>query len=146
MTKPKIDTGHVTTRERAQLPGIDHRSRLEKAVAAALTDRTDAELEVSLWLPAVGESRHCTAAVVAMEGPEGTAGAVVWLHDITESTHMREELLRRATHDPLTGCLNRAAVLEALTHALARQGDEYTAVFYIDLNRFKHVNDTLGPL
>jgi len=62
----------------------------------------------------------------------------------------RHQLQRRlryfADHDPLTELLNRRAFLDALraSLALARLGHECFAVFYIDLNGFKEVNDTLG--
>jgi diguanylate cyclase (GGDEF)-like protein len=55
-------------------------------------------------------------------------------------------LLRLATHDPLTGLANRAAVADEVSRAL--QADQRlgtaTAVLLIDLDRFKNVNDSLG--
>ncbi len=58
----------------------------------------------------------------------------------------RDELAVRATHDPLTGLLARSALLEHLTHALARlprhRGD--VAVLFIDLDGLKQTNDTYG--
>jgi diguanylate cyclase (GGDEF)-like protein len=58
----------------------------------------------------------------------------------------RDELAIRATHDPLTGLLARSALLEQLTHALARlprhRGD--IAVLFLDLDGLKQANDTHG--
>lgn len=56
------------------------------------------------------------------------------------------ELQHRARHDPLTGLPNRALFLERLDAALAaRRGpDEQVAVMFLDLDRFKIVNDALG--
>lgn len=48
-----------------------------------------------------------------------------------------------ATHDPLTGLANRQAFLDRLD-GVARQAGEQTAVLYVDLDRFKPVNDHLG--
>jgi len=60
----------------------------------------------------------------------------------------REALLHRATHDPLTGLWNRAAILEVLSKELARARREAAsiAVGMADLDRFKHINDTYGHL
>jgi diguanylate cyclase (GGDEF)-like protein/PAS domain S-box-containing protein len=73
--------------------------------------------------------------------------------DITEQVRMREELRRSereisflAYHDPLTGLANRLGFRAKLDECLARAADTRTrcAVMLIDLDRFKHVNDTLG--
>ena len=60
----------------------------------------------------------------------------------------REELRIRASHDSLTGMLNRGCILETLHKELARAGRERQplAVLIIDLDRFKLVNDTRGHL
>lgn len=57
-----------------------------------------------------------------------------------------EELERRATHDPLTGLLNRAAVLEALDRELARASREGVSigVGIADIDHFKRINDAFG--
>lgn len=58
----------------------------------------------------------------------------------------REILRARATHDMMTGLLNRAAILDILDHELARSLREKTslAVLLVDLDHFKQVNDTWG--
>ena len=70
-----------------------------------------------------------------------------FLRDITERKQMVGELAFRATHDGLTNMLNSAAFMERLT-AAARQanigGRSDVAVLFIDLNRFKAINDEYG--
>jgi diguanylate cyclase (GGDEF)-like protein len=66
------------------------------------------------------------------------------VNDITESARMREELTIRATFDALTGCYSRASVIAALDDALSADDDRMTAVIFIDLDKFKPVNDELG--
>jgi diguanylate cyclase (GGDEF)-like protein len=58
----------------------------------------------------------------------------------------REALQHQATHDSMTGCLNRSAITEALARELLRasRAGLPLAVFLIDLDHFKQINDRLG--
>ena len=66
--------------------------------------------------------------------------------DITELKEAQEALEREATHDALTGLPNRALLLDRLDQAVRRteRAETGLAVFYVDLDRFKTVNDSLG--
>ena len=57
-----------------------------------------------------------------------------------------DRLALAATHDPLTALPNRALVLDRLDQALgrARRDNRRTAVFFVDLDQFKMINDSLG--
>ncbi|MCB1257198.1 MAG: diguanylate cyclase [Microthrixaceae bacterium] len=69
--------------------------------------------------------------------------SVVQIEDVTEQHRLRDELKRAATHDPLTGLLNRAGLEESYERFERRSGNN-SAVLLIDLDRFKPVNDTFG--
>jgi len=72
-----------------------------------------------------------------------SAGVII---DITDHKHMEEKIEHLAYHDSLTGLPNRA-YLEISSHYIlqeAKQTDSKVAVLFMDLNRFKSVNDSLG--
>jgi diguanylate cyclase (GGDEF)-like protein/PAS domain S-box-containing protein len=68
------------------------------------------------------------------------------IRDITERVEAEAALRDRAYHDPLTGLANRAQLEERLQGALERATENGTAVvlLYVDLDRFKLVNDSFG--
>jgi diguanylate cyclase (GGDEF)-like protein/PAS domain S-box-containing protein len=71
------------------------------------------------------------------------------LSDVTERRRLEDQLLQQALYDSLTGLPNRTLFLDRLSQAIAhsRRNPEYGyAVLWLDLDRFKMVNDSLGHL
>jgi diguanylate cyclase (GGDEF)-like protein len=64
---------------------------------------------------------------------------------VIEKSRIFQQIAYAARHDALTGLPNRALFFETLARALGRVGEDGPlAVLYLDLDHFKHVNDTLG--
>jgi diguanylate cyclase (GGDEF)-like protein/PAS domain S-box-containing protein len=76
----------------------------------------------------------------------GVVGAVMVAHDVTEARDISAKLARLALHDNLTDLPNRVLFADRLDQALgrARRNSYSVAVLFIDLDRFKSVNDSLG--
>ena len=78
----------------------------------------------------------------------GIVGLVALRQLLTQrQVHMaHRQLAHQATHDPLTGMANRSLLLDELARALrrARGGPARPGVFFLDVDRFKELNDTLG--
>ncbi len=86
-----------------------------------------------------------TAAPIRNAGGE-TLGAVIVFHDVSHERQLRHELSWQASHDALTGLINRREFEFQVAAALASaKADRNThALLYLDLDQFKIVNDTCG--
>ncbi len=73
-------------------------------------------------------------------------GAVIVVHDVTRERRLKRALSYQATHDALTGLINRREFDVRLRDALllAQRGEHHYALLYVDLDQFKVVNDTCG--
>ena len=73
-------------------------------------------------------------------------GLVIVLHDTSELRGLTRQMTYQASHDPLTGLVNRREFERRLQEAMesAQTGDVGHALCYLDLDRFKVVNDTCG--
>lgn len=116
---------------------------LVAAARPALTEEgvLDTELELIRRSGQVFWARMRGRAVVPGDVTKGT----IWtIEDVTAAKEQRERMAYAASHDSLTGLLNRVAferLLEAITPCAA---DEPFCALFIDLDRFKQVNDTGG--
>ncbi|WP_161796913.1 PAS domain S-box protein [Devosia soli] len=94
-----------------------------------------------------GHRRDIRCLASPVRTPEGRiSGAVLVFQDVTQSRALQRQLAHSASHDDLTGLPNRVAFDRALNHAIASARDQRRrhCLLYIDLDRFKPVNDTAG--
>src|SRR4029078_6809841 len=83
--------------------------------------------------------------IVKKVGPIAGGGWVDVQEDVTAQREQEARIEHMARHDMLTGPPNRAPLLEGLDGALHdARADDGVAVLFLDLDRFKQVNDTLG--
>ena len=143
-----VGVGRVATLQE-QLATIveDERGHFEQGMASVLDSGADVDLELRLRLEDVAEERYCKVSLRALrDRADVLTGAIVCISDVTESTALRKALEVRATFDRLTECYNREAIMARLGSSLRRRPHLGfgTAVVFVDLDRFKPVNDRLG--
>ncbi len=106
--------------------------------------------QISMALRFVGSGGRtfwCRIHSAAVREPDRSLRYTVsHVEDITALRESEQELARQALHEPLTGLANRVLLDDFLTRSLQRDGapEPGIAVLFIDLDRFKVVNDSLG--
>jgi diguanylate cyclase (GGDEF)-like protein/PAS domain S-box-containing protein len=118
------------------------RKRLQAAIERLVDGGSGFDLELQglrdgepFWVRAIGESQPGNPLALHLTGT---------LQDITQRKRAEEALRLQARTDPLTGMLNRDAILGEIGNWLDDPALSRFAVLYIDLDRFKIVNDVLG--
>ncbi|MBL3609241.1 EAL domain-containing protein [Rhodovulum sulfidophilum] len=133
-------------------PGVAQRDLLDRLAARVDRGRKSAG-EFSTGIAAtVARGDQMTETWQLMAG--GSVSVIIqptpdgWMmiaEDITERVSHEANIRHLARHDPLTGLPNRRAFSEEIDRAIAEAGAECpAAVLFVDLDRFKNVNDTLG--
>lgn len=94
-----------------------------------------------------GQTCMVEVSVAPIRGTDGDLlGTVAILHDVSETHAMARQIGWQATHDALTGLVNRKEFERELQEVLAHAAgsDHHSALLYLDLDQFKLVNDTCG--
>ena len=125
------------------------RRLLAEPVHQALTSGAAVNLSRrALLLPsASGGERAIELTASPIRNPDREVmGAVVMLHDVTELRGLARQMSYQATHDALTGLVNRHEFERRLQEGIdsGHRGDGQHVLCYLDLDRFKIVNDTSG--
>lgn len=114
------------------------------ALLKAASQRQPGRLEATVQNNS-GKNRHVDLAFNSVPMDSGWVGFAS-IRDISEFRAREDDLKRQATHDAMTGLPNRLAFEKNLNATLqfASETNRSFAVFLLDLNKFKQVNDTLG--
>lgn len=118
------------------LTAVPHRARLELGIVDSY--RIDQRFRRS-----DGHYIWARTRVSATED-DGVMLAITHIEDVTEQRRVAERLTHAARHDDLTGLPNRSFLLQMLSERLPGARPGSLAVLFVDLDRFKEVNDTLG--
>jgi diguanylate cyclase (GGDEF)-like protein/PAS domain S-box-containing protein len=115
---------------------------LDAVLDQALREGVGEDVELDATLP-FDQKRNVLMKVRPLQRDTGViTGVIASVQDVTDSARARRELEKRAAFDALTGAHNRASIMDALTREL--EDSHETGVIYVDLDRFKSVNDTYG--
>ena len=101
----------------------------------------------SLLLAKGGKQRIIEEMATPLKDRTGNIiGAVAILRDVTQASEHSRQLAYQASHDDLTGLPNRNLLCDRLEHAIVKaiRANCLVAVLFMDLDRFKQINDSLG--
>ncbi len=115
----------------------DHRELFNKSLANLMSGQQEDRLMVQV--EAAGQQRALSMRIQTSNSPNTLFVAA---HDTTDEHLLSEKLRRQASSDGLTGLANRAAFNDYLAQALATE--TATAIAFLDLDKFKLINDSLG--
>lgn len=120
---------------------------LHSAITACIAQGASVRARELLRLRSPAGQRSLRATASPLRGARGDIdGAVLVFTDMTGALAAAREREHAATHDALTGLPNRVLLHERLQRMLARVQRRHSvaAILFVDLDRFKHINDTLG--
>lgn len=93
-----------------------------------------------------GEVRHFECTYLSQQGVDGALGITCLVNDVTDAKRIEQQLSELARFDALTGLPNRMQLVERISRAIVRSGRNGSriAVLYLDLDKFKSINDSFG--
>ena len=111
-----------------------------------LAGRSDAVQYERRYRPRDGRTVWALVSATLLPADHEPQHFLIQVNDVTERKRAEEELAHLAHHDALTGVANRAMLSEQVERelAVARRRGSRLAVVFIDLDYFKHINDTYG--
>jgi diguanylate cyclase (GGDEF)-like protein/PAS domain S-box-containing protein len=111
---------------------------------AALQQHTPQQAEIHI-VTASGRARWLECRILPTH-TNGEDHLLIQFIDLTERKRIEDDLRHQALHDPLTRLPNRRLLHDRLQQALriSKRQNSYLAVFFLDLNKFKQLNDTHG--
>lgn len=125
----------------------DTREPMHNLIEACLEDSTSIKKSMIKLISKDGSEKEieCSMSPILKSG-KMPDGAVIVFHDETERRHMEHVIMHQATHDSLTGLTNRNEFDRQLTEHIydAKNYGRTHALCYLDLDRFKLVNETSG--
>lgn len=142
-----IEDGEVPAMRVSDLLSPESKAKFQGEAIAHLEEKGVWRGELRLLLPDSGREIPVSQVLIGHRGIDGALDSMSSIsRDISEQMAMEAQLTALALHDPLTGLPNRRLFLDRLDMAVARaaRSGEPLAVFYMDLDGFKTVNDTYG--
>jgi diguanylate cyclase (GGDEF)-like protein/PAS domain S-box-containing protein len=124
----------------------EDRDRVQTAFQQLASDAAPGRLQYRVAMPGRGERQLESEASLIRNGAGEVMQVVMVSRDITERKEMEAYILHQSFHDALTGLPNRLLLEDRMKQATAHVGRQNApvAVLFIDLDRFKDINDTLG--
>jgi diguanylate cyclase (GGDEF)-like protein/PAS domain S-box-containing protein len=138
------DPGELVDGDPLTLVHPDDRERVSRFVAEAALRPGVTAAETWRVRHRDGTWLHSETVAANLLEDANVRGLVLNTRDVSDRKELEAQLVHQAFHDGLTGLANRTLFTERVEHALARSDPADLGVLFIDLDDFKHVNDSLG--
>jgi len=128
---------------------LDHRRAVDPMASVIKTNKPLSLPEGSILVRRDGIESAIEDSTAPIHDRRGrVTGGVMVFHDVTQARAMSKRLSHLAQYDYLTDLPNRLLLNDRLTQAIsqAHRNQQHPAVLFVDVDRFKHVNDSLGHL